>query len=78
MREKRNGFKNTKLGALGVRAILLIHCALWPHQPLLVSTVLVISKRQPLLRLGILGNSKHGATTGNYRTCDEVMEGHGA
>ena len=68
MRVKRSEFKNTKLRSLGVRASLLIHFALRPHQPLLVSIVLVIGKRQPLLRAGVLGNSKHNATTGKYRT----------
>ena len=53
-------FKNTKLKSLCVRAILLIHSALGPHQPLLVSIVLVIGNRQPLLGVGVLGISKHG------------------
>ena len=64
--------------ALGVRASLLIHFALWPHQPLLASIVLVISNRQPLLGVGVLGNGKHGATTRNYRTWDEVIGSHRA
>ena len=65
---KQSGFKNTKLKSLGVRANLLIHLAIQPHQPLLVSTVLVISKRQPLLPAVVLGNSKHIATTREYCT----------
>ena len=42
--------------------------ALRPHQPLLVGSILVIGNRQPLLRVVVLGISKHGATTNRYRT----------
>ena len=73
MEKKRSRFKNTKLRILGVRASLLIHFALRPHQPLLGSTVLVISKHQPLLPVRVLGIGKHNATTRDYRTWNEVI-----
>ena len=61
-------FKNTKLGCLDVRATLLIHLRLRPHQPLLISIVLVIGKRQPLPGIVVSGIGQHSATTREYRT----------
>ena len=45
--------------------------ALRPHQPLLVGSVLVISNRQPLLRVVVSGIGKRNATTTKYRTGNE-------
>ena len=54
-------FKNTKLESLCVRATLLIQAYAWPHQPRLVSSVLVIGKSSPQPRVVVLGIGKQSA-----------------